>query len=84
MLKRIDNLLIAATLEVGAPDTHAEEGVATESRVLFFAVVGDTTRGMAWGMEDTQSVAAKGDGIAVSEISANGWYFHRQGNAEYI
>ena len=52
----VDNLIIGSALKVGTSDTHTEESVATECHVFFFAVVGDTTRGMTWGMEDEPEV----------------------------
>ena len=82
--ERMDNLLVGAAIEIGSSDTHAEEGVATESDAFFFAVIGDTARGVTRGVENAQGMAAEGDGVFVGKVSAYGRHLHRQGDTEDI
>ena len=75
-LERMDDLLVGAAIEVGSSDAHAEEGVATESDALFFAVISDAAWRVARGMKDAQGMTAEGDDVAIGEVSAYGWHLH--------
>ena len=71
-VERVDHLLVTATLEVGAADAHAEEGVTAEGCLLLGAVEHDAARGVAGGVEDAERVGAEGDGVGVGEVAAYG------------
>ena len=72
----VDNLIIGSALKVGTSDTHTEEGIAAKANVFFLTIIADPTWGVPWGVEDAEDMIAKGDDIAVSEVSADGRHFH--------
>ena len=49
-MQRGDYILVAAPFEVGAPDAHAEQSVATEGNMFVSIVKDNAARGVARGV----------------------------------
>ena len=84
MLEAVDNFFVRAAFEVCTSDTHAEEGVATETNLFGLTVIADTTRCVTRGVQDGQHVAAKSDQVGVGKILADGRHFHREVDTQYF
>ena len=81
-MQRGNDILVAAPFEVGAPDAHAKQSVATEGNMLGSIVKDNAARGVARGVNDLPGVGAESDGVAVGEITAHRWHIQMDGDAQ--
>ena len=66
----VKHIGIAAALEIGATNAHAEQCVARESNLLFGTIEGYTAGSMTGSGQNLQTVRTKSDNLVLSKETA--------------